>query len=76
MLGPKWSRALRWLPAVAALAVFGRAVLFPFVEWDDAAYLRGNPLIAGGESVNVLDYLFTPQLGYVVPVTVAIERLL
>lgn len=76
MLGPKSSRALRWLPAVAALAVFGRVVLFPFVEWDDATYLRANPLIAGGEAVNLLDYLFTPQMGYVIPVTVAVERLL
>ena len=69
---PKW---WPYIPILAVLVVFGRVVTFPFVDWDDAKFLLSNPLIAGGE-VNMIDYLFTPQLTYVVPVLVVLERLL
>ncbi len=71
---PKW---LRWIPVLGVLLVFGRAVGYGFVEWDDARYLLGNPLVAGGAGeVPWLDSLLTPQMGYVVPVTIAVERAL
>jgi hypothetical protein len=80
MQRPRWALVLRWLPLIAVVALFGRAVTFGFVEWDDAKYIRSNPLIAGPlpgvETNGIIDYLFTPQMGYVVPVTVALERLL
>lgn len=70
---PKWHV---WGPLAIVVIVFGRAVGFPFVEWDDAKYILQNPLIAGGLASEPLDWLMTPQLGYVVPVTVAVERAL
>ncbi len=55
-------------------AVFGRALGFGFVLWDDPQYIRDNPL------VNPLiawppDGLLTPELGYPIPVTMALYRL-
>jgi len=58
----------------APLAVYARTLGFPFVSFDDPNYVVDNPLLGPGMSWTEL--FFTPQLGYPMPVTVAVYRLL
>ncbi len=58
----------------APMAVYARTLGFPFVSFDDPNYVVNNPLLGPGMSWTEL--FFTPQLGYPMPVTVAVYRLL
>ncbi len=58
----------------APMAVYARALGYPFVNFDDPNYVVNNPLL--GPGVSWVELLFTPQLGYPMPVTVAVYRLL
>ncbi len=64
-------------PALAifaiVVAVFGRALGFGFVLWDDPQYIRDNPLVQP-QIPWPADGIFTPALGYPIPVTMAIYR--
>ena len=58
----------------APLAVYARTLGFPFVSFDDPNYVVNNPLL--GPGVSWIELFFTPQLGYPMPVTVAVYRVL
>lgn len=58
----------------APLAAYARTLGFPFVSFDDPNYVVNNPLL--GPGVSWIELLFTPQLGYPMPVTVAVYRVL
>ncbi|MFH1533015.1 MAG: glycosyltransferase family 39 protein [Pseudomonadota bacterium] len=58
----------------APLVVYARTLGYPFVSFDDPNYVVDNPLLRAG--VSWTELLFTPQLGYPMPVTVAVYRLL
>lgn len=58
----------------APMAATARSLGFPFVNFDDPNYVVDNPLLGAG--VSWTELLFTPQLGYPMPVTVAVYRLL
>ncbi len=58
----------------APLVVYVRTLGFPFVSFDDPNYVVNNPLL--GPGVSWIELLFTPQLGYPMPVTVAVYRVL
>ncbi len=63
------------LLALSVVAVFGRVVEFPFIAFDDAELIVRNPLVHSAD-VAFADQLITPTVGYVVPVTIALERAL
>lgn len=69
------------LAAVFAIAlalvwsVFGPALSFPFLALDDIEQIAQNPLLHG-QAESWIDYVFTPSAGYIVPVTIAVERVL
>lgn len=54
---------------VVVIALFGRALAFPFLDWDDVTFIVTNPSVTDPSSVAVADLFFTPHLGYIVPVT-------
>ncbi len=58
----------------APMAVYARSLGFPFVNFDDPNYVVDNPLL--GPGVSWVELFFTPQLGYPMPVTVAVYRVL
>ena len=60
--------------AAATFAVFARAIGFEFVLWDDPQYIRDNPLVQP-QIPWPPDGMFTPALGYPIPLTVALYRL-
>ena len=67
----------RWLPlcvAALVLALFARAVGYTFVLWDDPPYIRDNPLVQP-QIPWPPDGVFTPALGYPIPVTIGLYRL-
>lgn len=62
-----------------ATAALGRAVGFPFVNWDDPKNVVDNPLTANPLAGGVETLLLTPEQGYPMPVTIlshALERAL
>jgi hypothetical protein len=61
--------------ALVVLALFGRVIGFPFIAFDDAELILRNPEITDPLAMPI-DLLFTPRVGYVVPVTVAFESAL
>jgi hypothetical protein len=61
--------------ALVVLALFGRVIGFPFIAFDDAELIVRNPEIANPLAAPI-DLLFTPRVGYVVPVTVMFESAL
>jgi hypothetical protein len=68
-----------WLPCallvIAVCALFGGVVRFPFIAFDDAEFILRNPEITDPLRAP-LDLLLTPNIGYVVPVTVVTEAVL
>jgi hypothetical protein len=70
--GDRSSTGDRWLAlvlSVLVLAVFGRAVLFPFVHWDDGLHVSENPVTLHPWAEGWRGLLLTPRLGYPVPVS-------
>jgi protein O-mannosyl-transferase len=63
------------LLALAVIALFGRVVGFPFLAFDDAELILRNPQVTAPLRAPI-DLLFTPHVGYVVPVTVALQAAL
>lgn len=61
--------------ALVVLALFGPVIGFPFIAFDDAELIVRNPEITSPLAAP-LDLLFTPRVGYVIPVTVTIEAAL
>ena len=59
--------------ALAVLLLFGTILGHPFVIYDDVSYLLQNPTVTNPATVNPLDLVFTPQLRYVVPLTVFVN---
>jgi protein O-mannosyl-transferase len=55
--------ALFVLLAVPVCAVFGRAVAFPFVNFDDNTYVYDNPFVAQGLSLEALGWALTTTRG-------------
>ena len=55
--------------AACVAIVFGWAVRFPFVNFDDLSQIVGNPLVTSPLSARPIDLLLTPEHAYVVPVT-------
>lgn len=55
--------ALVLLLAALTCAVFGRAVAFPFVNFDDNTYLYDNPFIARGLSLEAVGWALTTTRG-------------
>ncbi|MCC6748258.1 MAG: tetratricopeptide repeat protein [Deltaproteobacteria bacterium] len=68
-----WTHALLLVGLVAL--VFGKAVSFPFVDWDDRGYIVSNPLIVAPLSRGLRELLLTPGLGYPQPLTVLSQHL-
>ncbi len=70
----------RWLPllllAIAIGAAFSPSLRHGFVDWDDNAFLLGNPLIRAPLSASLAHWLLTPQMGYPIPVAIGLESLL
>ncbi len=63
------------LLVAGVLVLFGRILGHPFVAFDDVEYILKNPqVINPGNSL--LDQLFTPHVGYIVPVAVNFEAFL
>lgn len=48
--------------AAMVIAVFGRVVHFPFICFDDDAYILNNPSVQGGLSLEGIRYAFTSDL--------------
>lgn len=69
MVKPERAAFLRYACLLIAVA-FGRAVGFPFLDWDDHHYILANPLIQRPLFVGVKQLLLTPHMGYPQPVTV------
>lgn len=63
------------LLVVVVAVLFGQVVRFPFIAFDDAEFILRNPEITDPLRAP-LALLLTPNIGYVVPVTVASEALL
>lgn len=63
------------IPVGIVLALFGRVVGHPFIAFDDIEYILRNPQVSATDSP-LVDRLLTPTTGYIVPVTIAVERLL
>ncbi len=61
------------LIALVVLAVFGRAVTFPFLAFDDAELIVRNALVHGG-GASLAERLLTRSVGYIIPITIAVER--
>lgn len=57
---------------IVVLLLFGPALGYPFIAFDDAELILRNPQVTDPLAAP-LDLLFTPRVGYVVPVTVAFE---
>ena len=57
------------------LLVFGKAVTFDFVGWDDPVYVYGNSLVQDPLSQGLWGFLRTPGMGYPQPVTVLTHHL-
>ncbi len=72
------SRAPSWQALAVfavALAVYARALGYGFLLWDDPQYIRDNPLV-NPQVPWPADGLLTPTLGYPIPVTLALYRLM
>jgi protein O-mannosyl-transferase len=67
------------LPIIAlagiVLLVHGHAIFFDFVNWDDDYFLLNNPLVAAPASQPWDQRFLTPQMGYAVPVLMAIQSM-
>ncbi len=63
------------LTAALVCVLFGRVVTHPFIAFDDAELILRNPQVIDPFR-SWADQLLTPQVGYVVPVTVGVEALL
>jgi hypothetical protein len=62
----------RWLAVglcAVVLAVFARAIAFPFVHWDDGLHVGDNPVTLHPFAEGWRGLLLTPRLGYPVPIT-------
>jgi hypothetical protein len=58
--------------ATVVLVLFGPVLWHPFIAFDDAELILRNPQVTDPLAAP-LDLFFTPRVGYVVPVTVALE---
>jgi tetratricopeptide (TPR) repeat protein len=63
------------LLSVVVLLMFARVVGFPFIAFDDAEFILRNPQVTTPLR-SVVDLWMTPNVGYVVPVTVMTEAAL
>jgi hypothetical protein len=63
------------LLTLVVCGLFGRVVGFPFLAFDDAEFILRNPQVTDPLRAPI-DLLFTPHVGYVVPVTVAAQAAL
>lgn len=71
---PKWY--VDDLVAIAIVAlVFGQAIAFGFVDWDDPNYILRNPLVHDPLSGGIGELFLTPTMGYPQPVTVLTQHL-
>jgi hypothetical protein len=55
--------------------VFGRAIRFPLLDWDDRFYLAQNPLVRHPMALGLRTLLSTPWMGYPQPLTVLSQHL-
>ncbi|MCA9671599.1 MAG: hypothetical protein KC503_38640 [Myxococcales bacterium] len=60
----------------AVVLTLAPALAGPFHAYDDATYILANRLVTAPGEQPLLDMLLTPTVGYVVPVTVAMQALL
>jgi hypothetical protein len=58
---------------VLVCLIFGRALWHPFSEWDDVSFILRNPLITAPGKMSLSMMLLTPQMGYIVPVSVGVK---
>ena len=61
---------------LVVLVVYGQALWFGFVNWDDDYYLLQNKLVTAPMSQPWEQRILTPQMGYAVPVLIGIQSLL
>ena len=71
-----WSRygAIALL-VTCVFVLFGRILGHPFIAFDDFEFILRNPQVTHPGN-SFLDQLFTPEVGYIVPVTVNFEAFL
>jgi hypothetical protein len=62
------------LPAAIVVCLFARAAPHPFIAYDDTKFLLENPQVVDPRLS--LAQLLTPTVGYIVPVTIAVEAVL
>jgi hypothetical protein len=60
---------------VLVALVYGRAVGFGFVDWDDDAYILRNPLVPHPLSHGLHTLLLTPMVGYPQPLPILSQHL-
>jgi hypothetical protein len=60
---------------VLVALVYGRAVGFGFVDWDDDAYILHNPLVPHPLSLGLRALLLTPMVGYPQPLPILSQHL-
>ena len=68
-------KKVRWLLSVLLLVnllVFGRAVTFGWVAWDDPIHVLHNPLVKNWFEAGWWNRFSTPRFGYPIPLPVAI----
>jgi hypothetical protein len=58
------------------IVVYGQSVFFGFVVFDDHTYILQNPTIAQPSQARPLDLILTPQMRYIIPVTVVPQAVL
>lgn len=59
------------IAAIAVISVHGDVLEFRFVNWDDNLHVLKNPSVITPTEVPIIRHLFTPYLGYPIPLTVA-----
>lgn len=63
------------LAFILVLALYLPCLQNDFVNWDDDTYIHENPYVTKS-GFELTDYLFTPDLGYPLPLQVAVYRFL